>query len=119
MFPDTLLICDQPIFRVFATDAVVSDSSNHKHYKGLSLCFRKSCSLLAWGLFSSSTLSDLLQGSVGELQRKSSASRAHTTTSQHCFGGGQAWDVALLRDYNRELIKHLSEVAAELLNSPS
>lgn len=45
MFPDILLICDQPIFRVSATNAVVSASSNHKHYKGLSLCFRKSCGL--------------------------------------------------------------------------
>lgn len=51
MFPDIFLICDQPIFRVSATDADVSDSSNHKHYKGLSLSFRKSCSLEVWGLF--------------------------------------------------------------------
>lgn len=119
MFPDILLICDQPIFRVSATDAVASDSSNHKHYKGLSLCFRKSCSLVAWGLFSSSTLSDLMQGSVGELQTRSSTFRAHTTISKQCFSGGQMWDVAPLQDYSRETIKHLSEVAVELWNSPS
>lgn len=63
MIPDILLICGQPIFRVSATDAVVSDSSNQKHYKGLSLSFTKSCSLVVWGLFSSYTISDLLQGS--------------------------------------------------------
>lgn len=81
MFPDILLICDQPIFRVSATDAVVSDSSNHKHYKGLSVGFRKSCSLVVWGLFSSSTLADLLQGSGGELQVGSSTLQADTTRS--------------------------------------
>lgn len=81
MFPDILLICDQPIFRVSATDAVVSDSSNHKHYKGLSLGFTKSCSLVVWGLFSSSTLADLLQGSGGELQVGSSTLQAHTIRS--------------------------------------
>lgn len=102
MFPDILLICDQPIFRVRATDAVVSASSNHKHYKGLSLRFRKSCSLVAWGLVFSSTLSDLLQGSVGELQTRNSTFRAHTTVSKQSFGGAQTWDAAPLPDYNGE-----------------
>lgn len=81
MFPDIFLICDQPIFRVSATDADVSDSSNHKHYKGLSLSFRKSCSLEVWGLFSSSTLADLLQGSGEEQQAGSSALQAPSSRS--------------------------------------
>ena len=119
MFPDILLICDQPVFRVSATDAVVSDSSNHKHYKGLSLWFRKSCSLVAWGFFPSSALSDLLQGSVGGQQTRSSAFRAHTTRSRQSFGGGQTCDAAPLQDHNREPTKHLSQVAAELCNGPS
>lgn len=90
MFPDILLICDQPIFRVSAADAVASDSSNHDRYKGLPLCFRKSCSLVVWGLFCCFTLSEQLQGSVGELQPRSSSFRAHTAMRNQSFGAGQA-----------------------------
>lgn len=86
MFPNILLICYQPIFRASATDAVVSERSNHEHYRGLSLCFRTSCGL---GFISSSTLPDFWQGSVKELQSLSSgrdkAFRSHTTASKWPF----------------------------------
>lgn len=88
MFPDIPLICDQPIFRVSATDAVVSDCSNHKGYKRLSLCFRKCCSLgFTFQFHRFSSVAGISGRSAGY---SSSTLRVHVAPSKS-LGSGQGW----------------------------